>query len=735
VPTKTRKPSEVGELLRLLFVTAIEASAVYFWLRHEHEDLWLGVVVLAAGEILETAIFRIRVAQRVRERWGALERPAADGGHFRRVQLIAELAGTAEIGIWLLWMATVHELGETIAAGVLLVLMHLKHHIEAMAIRDVPFRSRLFAVHSTVASAMEVGGAVACLALLHHGHDVLAAIALGTGLLIEHAIQIGVLRWEVRARDIRLPRDHRWQPPRFRRRVERHLFTHGARFWRLVQRIKPLAWRVNRFAINELIDAVEPRPNPLSTMAPYTSWASLTNRRYSGRHLPPVPDGATHCPATTEPPRPAAVAALFRRSGDMRECPRSTVLFGFFAQWFTDGFLRTKRNVEPGRLRDTLKNESTHEIDLCQLYGLKRKVTRQLRTGHGGLLKSQIIDGEEYPPYYCCDAEPKPEFHKLLKPVGFDKMLPRVRNQLFASGTDVPNAGVVAFNTLFLREHNRIARRLSSENPTWHDDRVFGTARNILTVVLLRIVVEEYINHITPNFFEFRLAPSRFPNERWLRPNWMAIEFNLLYRWHSLVPTTLHLNGKRLAIDRTLTSTKELTSMGLGAFMEAASSQPAGHIGLFNTPSPLVEWADLPSIRQARVAGLYSYNDYRRFCGLLPAAHFDEISSDPTIQDELFKLYGSVENVEFYVGLFAEDTQRNGVLPQLMTVMVAFDAFSQALTNPLLAPRIYNEQTFSRTGLEIIDETRSIADLVRRNVPAGSRDYFVSLSRRDDPRA
>ena len=54
--------------------------------------------------------------------------------------------------------------------------------------------------------------------------------------------------------------------------------------------------------------------------------------------------------------------------------------------------------------------------------------------------------------------------------------------------------------------------------------------------------------------------------------------------------------------------------------------------------------------------------------------------------------------------------------------MVAYDAFSQALTNPLLAPRIYNEQTVLPRGMQIIDETKSIADVVLRNIPGGSKD-------------
>ncbi len=48
----------------------------------------------------------------------------------------------------------------------------------------------------------------------------------------------------------------------------------------------------------------------------------------------------------------------------MIESEKSTVLFSYFAQWFTDGFLR-------GDYRDPLKNTSNHDIDLSNLYGLK----------------------------------------------------------------------------------------------------------------------------------------------------------------------------------------------------------------------------------------------------------------------------------------------------------------------------------------------------------------------------
>jgi prostaglandin-endoperoxide synthase 2 len=196
------------------------------------------------------------------------------------------------------------------------------------------------------------------------------------------------------------------------------------------------------------------------------------------------------------------------------------------------------------------------------------------------------------------------------------------------------------------------------------------------------------------------------------------------------VPSTFELDGRQLTIQQTLANTEALTSIGLGRFMAAASSQPAGRIGLFNTDPFLVDAAEKPSIEQARVAALRSYNDYRRLCGRRPVRHFHELSPDPRIQNGLSAVYDSVDDIELYVGLFAEKSGANDVLPPLVLTMVAFDAFSQALTNPLAAPRIFNEETFSASGLEIIKNTQRISDIVHRNVPEGSGPYFVSLTRR-----
>ncbi|WP_206443119.1 peroxidase family protein [Candidatus Protofrankia californiensis] len=504
-------------------------------------------------------------------------------------------------------------------------------------------------------------------------------------------------------------------------RLETYVTTHFGPVWNLVQKSRRLRRVINRVLVNRAILKMPTRPNPLSTMAPYTSWASLTDRTFDSRHLPPAPE------ATRDVPAVERVAKLLARNGPETVCSKSTVLFAYFAQWFTDGFLRSDRSVP----KDPRKNASNHEIDLCQLYGLTSAVTQLIRSGKDGLLKSQLINGEEFPPYLCENGVIKPEFQGL-DVVEFNELTVEQKNRLFAMGSDRVNTqvGFGLLNVLFFREHNRIARLLVAEYPRWDDERIFCTARNILNVLLIKIVVGEYINHIAPYHFKFFADPTAFPNGPWYRPNWMAIEFNLLYRWHSLIPSTFNIGERKIPVGETMFNNEILTSRGLGPMFEDASNQPAGRIGLFNTDGTLYD-IEVQSILQAREVQVASYNDYRANCRFPRVTDFNQISADARVQQALRDLYGTVDRIEYYVGIFAEDLRPNSALPPLMGRMVGVDAFSQALTNPLLASRVFNEQTFSPLGMAMIEAPTRLSDLVQRNLPPGAPQYFVSLTRRD----
>ena len=524
----------------------------------------------------------------------------------------------------------------------------------------------------------------------------------------------------------------------FANTLQTYALTHFAPLWHAVQRVPVLAKLANKVLIDSAIDMIPARPYAYSLMTldphvpdterpkatdTYTSWDSLIDRRYTGRHLPPKP-------AFNEPvalPQTADLAALFRKkNGATIPSPKSTLLFPYWVQWFTDGFLRTDRT-------ERLRNTSNHHIDLCQVYGLTPASTRMLRTFAGGTLKSQRLNGEEYPPfYYGADGNVKPEFDGLYVPLNDEARLPaEMRAKLFAMGVERANIqiGYVMLNTLCLREHNRLCGELARAYPAWDDERLFQTARNIVLVTIMKIVIEEYINHISPYAFKFISDPSAFADEKWYRENWMAVEFTLVYRWHSALPETLTYGGHDVPMETSLWNNGLVIDRGLGTLFEETSSQHAARIGLFNTAPFLIDAAELPSIQLGRQAQVASYNDYRAYCKFPRVTRFDQITADPDAQRELERLYGHVDNVEFYVGLLSEDVSDGSALPALMGRFVGIDAFSQALTNPLLAEHVYNEATFSPLGWALLQQPVTLADLVNRNTPPRDRPYRVTFDR------
>lgn len=520
-------------------------------------------------------------------------------------------------------------------------------------------------------------------------------------------------------------------PPRIERdrsrdgrgnRAEAYLLTHFHRSWDAVQRIPRLRRAANAFLIDRAISKSEPRPHPFSTLSPYTSWDSLTDRTWSGYNVPPDPTFGAELPPVER------VVELFRRpAGQIKLSPKSTVLFSHFLQWFTDGFLRTDRE-------DPRKNTSNHDIDLSPLYGLHRGDTDFLRLGQHGKLKSQWINGEEYPLFYFgADGQVQAQFHRSASdvlPIRMPEWLPQERRgSLFGMGMERANVhfGYVMFNVLFLREHNRICDVLATEYPDWDDERLFQTARNILIVLLIKVVIGEAINHIAPYHFNFTLDAPVVGAKRWYRQNWMTIEFNLLYRWHSLVPDFLDLPDRRLPTVATVFNNDLLFAYGLGPLFDAASRQPAGEIVLRNTPEPLLEIEEA-SIRLGRLTQLGSYNTYREAFGFPRVTRFEQISSDPEIIEGLRDVYGQVDRIEFYVGLFAEDVAPGSALAPLVGRMVGIDAFSQLLTNPLVAETVYNARTFSRVGMRIIEETGSLSDLLNRNLGDKGGRYLAMLT-------
>ena len=525
------------------------------------------------------------------------------------------------------------------------------------------------------------------------------------------------------------------------------IFRHR-RFWRFISRFPAIRDWINGEVINTIVNSTPPRPYPLSLWSPettpssyetqpprapaqvtdYVSWTSLVDRTYTGRHLPPY-----------EPrnslPELDKLGDLFKRkksaTGEEVMIPSShtSVLFCFFAQWFTDSFLRTSS-------ADSRRNTSNHEIDLCQIYGLDAATAATLRSGNRGeLAMRQTPRGELLSFLYQPDqswgpAPLAPAFVNLpyantldttLQSIAPFALLPDRRNLSYATGLERGNSTIVytSISTIFAREHNRLCRLLAAKYPGWDDGQLFAIARNLNIVMLLRIIIEEYINHLSGAKFKVFVERGFAERQRWYRTNRICLEFDLLYRWHSLVPGAFEFQGQRLNNQGFRFNNALVENCGPEAVLYAASEQRAGRIGLFNTPS-FLQPVELLSVKFSRMFKLAPFNAYRTHFGMTPYESFEDLAGDPHTTEMLKQLYTSVDDVELVVGLLAEDRYAGAPLGDMMRTMVGVDAFSQALTNPLLSNNVYGEAAFSQEGLAIVEATGAFEDIVRRNAAAGA---------------
>ena len=462
------------------------------------------------------------------------------------------------------------------------------------------------------------------------------------------------------------------------------------------------------------------------TASSYVSWPGLADRGYTGRHLPPAAPGYVESLPSIED----VVGTVYLRKGPMTPCATTSTLFCFFAQWFTDSFLRT----DP---RDRRRNTSNHEIDFCQIYGLDERTTWALRERTGGRMR---LEQGRLPRLTDAAGIVRPDFADIGY-VRDDPTGQRLRAALtgslpiagtdqrwlsmYASGLERGNSTILytALSTMFVREHNRVADELTKTHP-WDDDRLFETARTVMIHNVLQIVVEDYINHLAGSF-DFHLDPSFAEKQAWYRTNRISIEFNLLYRWHSLVPDEFQLGGVTLSNSEYRFNNALLERHGAEHAINAASTQKAGRIQLYNTPQFLAkaEWASLAMSRDFQLLPFVDYCD--RFGHPRPASIAELVAGDERATADLTRLYGTVDRVEMPVGLLAEARQKDNedaVLPPLIRTMVAVDAFTHILTNPLLARQV-NAAAFEGPLADVGEMTRNqngVAGAMWRNRAPGT---------------
>jgi hypothetical protein len=308
--------------------------------------------------------------------------------------------------------------------------------------------------------------------------------------------------------------------------------------------------------------------------------------------------------------------------------------------------------------RREVVNSVTSYIDASMVYGSDEVRAAALRTFSGGKLKTSA-DGKLLP----------------LNTAGLPNADPfGAGAALFLAGDVRANeqVGLTTVHTLFVREHNRLADRIARLYPDLNDEQVYQLARRIVGAEMQAITYEEYL----PAVLGVGHAPD--PADAAYDPGVDASITNSFahaaFRFgHSQIsPATLLVNNGghtlgSLSIRDAFFNPEFLGSdpANVARVLKGLASQVGQENDLLLVDGvrnslfgpPGAGGLDLAAldIQRGRDHGLPDYNTMRRLYGLGPVTSFDQINSDPEIQAKLQALFGTVDNIDLFVGALAED--------------------------------------------------------------------------------
>lgn len=338
-------------------------------------------------------------------------------------------------------------------------------------------------------------------------------------------------------------------------------------------------------------------------------------------------------------------------------------------------FTRHKR-AQPVPLGDDRHNEGVERpvnllssaIDLASVYGAYVERADYLRSHTGGQML--VSSGNLLP----------------FDTFGLSNV-PTSSEEYFVAGDDRVNEHPVltALHTLFVREHNKLAEELAVVFMNWDDDKLFHEARKINIAQYQKIVYEEFFPMITGR----QMPPFKGYNKSVIPT--ISIEFSTAaFRiGHTLVGNSLTMRGEGMSDMPSVPMSEvffphsnEIVKTGIDVYLRGAmyarAQEVDTHISnmlrnyLFTNVDG-VQGLDLIAlnIQRGRDHALPSYNELRRLFTLTVAQSFSDITSNVALQNRLQTIYGTVDKVEAWVGLMAEDHISGGsVGPTLFAIWV-----------------------------------------------------------------
>ncbi|CAI9262943.1 unnamed protein product [Lactuca saligna] len=371
--------------------------------------------------------------------------------------------------------------------------------------------------------------------------------------------------------------------------------------------------------------------------------------------------------------------------------------------------------------------------------------------------------------------------------IGKDGLLQHDNDGVPLSG-DVRNGwiGLSTLQALFILEHNAICDALKKEYQDLEDEDLYRHARLVTSAVIAKIhtidwtveLLKTDMLHVAMRANWYGLLGKRFkdtfghvggailgglvglkkPNNHGI-PYSLTEEFVSVYRMHSLLPDQLFIRDvnstpgpnkspkltKKIDMINLLgrRGEKELSEIGFTTQMVSMGHQACGALELWNYPTWLrdvvpqnvdgtdrPDHVDLPSLEiyRDRERNVARYNEFRRSLFLIPISKWEDLTDDKEAINTLREVYNDdVEQLDMLVGMAAEKKIKGFAISETAFVIFIIMA-SRRLEADRFFTSDFNEDVYTKKGLEWVNTTESLKDVLDRHYPEMTDRWMNSAS-------
>ncbi|XP_008185071.1 LOW QUALITY PROTEIN: peroxidasin [Acyrthosiphon pisum] len=386
-------------------------------------------------------------------------------------------------------------------------------------------------------------------------------------------------------------------------------------------------------------------------------------------------------------------------------------------------------------------NQLTAFIDGSQIYGFTNDrsfILREVQTGFG-LMRGGISSnfGKEMLPIAGAEE------------VDCRRDLTESDTGCYLAGDIRANeqVGLLAMHTIWIREHNRIARELRRINPHWEGDVLFHEARKIVGAELQHITFKHWMPYVLgpkgmdmlgqyqgydptvdPSISNvFATAALRFGHSI-INPVLSRLDDNF-----TTIPQGDLSLGKAFFTPWRLSDEGGTDPLMRGFFaVPAKRKMPKQNLNdqlidhLFTSAHAVSLDLAAMNIQRSRDHGIPGYTEWRTVCNMSRAESFDDLKneiSDNDVRNKLKELYGHPGNIDVWVGGILEDQVAGGKVGPLFQCLLV-----EQFKNLRNGDRFWyeNPSTFSPAKLTQIKQASLARVLCDNgdNITLTSRDVF-----------